>query len=328
MFTLLKSGIFFKKIKKYALPALLVFIALMLAAFPEKYSQTTFRGLKIWAVNVLPSLLPFFFLTALLTSTGCLFTLAGYMSPLTRFLYGADGVAAYAQIMSFLSGYPVGLKIAADLYGAGAIGSRQATKMSAFCSTSGPLFIVGSVGTAMFGDKITGYILLFSHLLSSVLCGILFRFLSSDERAAAPIVNESAKNNVLYESVYSSVISVAVVGAFIALFYTFASILSDIGIFKPVISLLSPLIGENNAHGVALATIECTFACKMFALSPSALSTALACGAISLGGLSVWCQSAIYLNKTRAKFSVFALSKLVHTALSIIICYCLCLIFK
>lgn len=303
-----------------------VFMIFMLAAFPERYIKTTFTGLSVWALNVLPSLLPFFFLTALTTKNKCLSLFSAKLSPLTRVLYRSEGVAAYVQIMSFLSGYPIGAKMISDLKAGGVIDEKDATKLSTFCSTSGPMFIVGSVGTGMFKSGKTGLILLSAHLISSILCGIIFRFLPHDKRACARTEIKKC-DNVLYESVYSSVVSVAVIGGFIAIFYTFSQIVTDLKIFLPLSALLTPLIGENNANGVCLSIIECTFACKTFAEKITPLSTALACAAVSFGGLSVWCQSAAYLIKAKAKFSVFALSKIVHTVCSFAVCYALLAIF-
>ena len=319
--------IFLKNYRIILLFALLGFVTIMLVVFPDRYADTTFTGIKVWAFNVLPSLLPFFFITALMTGTGSLTKITDKLSPVTRFLYRTGGISAYVQIMSFLSGYPVGVKIAADLYDRGVIDKYEVTKLSTFCSTSGPLFIVGSVGTAMFANKKAGIILLCAHLLSSVLCGVIFRFLptGSDRPISADLTAKC--DNVLYESIYSAVLSVAVVGGFIAVFFTFAAILSDVGVFIPIIKLLSPVVGENDANGIAIGLIECTFACRTFSATLTPLSVSLACGAISFGGLSVWCQSAVYLNKARADFKIFAFSKLTHTVLGFVICYVICMIF-
>ena len=300
----------------------------MLVVRPERYTLSTFNGIKIWAVTVLPSLFPFFFLTALLTRFCQLDKLSCRLSPATRFLYKSRGVFGFVQIMSFLSGYPVGVKMLADLSKKGVISSAQATKGATFCSTSGPLFIVGSVGYAMFGDKRCGFILLLSHYLSAILCGVAFRFLKNEESPACRSLESGREKdeNVLYESVYSSVISVAVVGGFIAVFYTLSQILTDLNVFAPLTALLTPVIGKGNAEGVCLSLIECTFACKSFSSANTALSLPLAAGAISLGGLSVWCQSAIYLKAAGADFRVFSAAKLLQAFISVAICSLLTLL--
>ena len=323
-----KAKAFLKKLPEIFLLLSLAFVAGMLVLFPNKYVEATFTGIKVWAVNVLPSLLPFFFITALATATGSLTKITRLTSPFTGFLYRTDGIAAFVQVMSFLSGYPVGVKIAADLYERGVIGGREATKLCTFCSTSGPMFIVGSVGTAMFRNKTVGFILLFSHLTASVLCGVIFRWLPTSKPRNVCAKTGVTTDNVLYESVYSAVLSVAMVGGFIAVFFTFATILFDVGLFTPIVWVLSPLIGENNAKGVAMGIVECTFACKILSESVTPLSVSLACGAISCGGLSVWCQSAVYLNKAHADLKIFALSKLTHTVLSFALCYGVCAVLS
>ncbi|MBP5177285.1 MAG: hypothetical protein ILP02_01735 [Clostridia bacterium] len=317
---------FLLKVKKSAgrtvFLILVAFIAAMLVTRPDRYAESAFTGLKVWAVSVLPSLLPFFFITALLTTTGALGSLTKVAAPVTRFLYGANGISAFVQAISFLSGYPVGVKVACDLKDNGVIGPLSVTKLSTFCSTSGPTFIVGSVGVAMMNSKIAGITMLCCHIAASVACGVIFRRLPCG-RQAAPLKGKTC-DNVLYESVYSSVISVAIVGGFIAVFYTFACILSDVGVFSPLTGLLSPVIGKDYAEGVAFSRIECTFACKSFSTFVSPLGVALSCGAISFGGLSVWCQSATYLIKAGADVKTFALSKLTHAVLSFVFCLTVC----
>ena len=315
-----------KSIFPAALTVFLSFIAVMLAVRPDRYVATTYTGLKVWAVSVLPSLLPFFFLTALLSKSGQIEKFSKLTSPATRLLYRTGGIASYVQMSSFLSGYPVGIKIAADLKNGGIIDENEATKLCTFCSTSGPLFIVGTVGTGLFASKKIGFILIISHLTASVLCGMVFRFLPCGSAKSSRFSLQKSSDNVLYESVYSAVISVLIVGGFISIFFTLSAILTDIGLFSPLLNVLKPLVGQTNAEGICLSLIECTFACKALSVSVNATSVCLAEAAISLGGLSVWCQSAVYVKAAGAKFSVFALSKLVHTVLSAIICYLVILI--
>lgn len=318
-----------KLLKKFdgalAVSILVATLMIILVVYPDRYVSTTFDGIKVWAFNVLPSLLPFFFFTNLLTRLKYASDFALSLSPVSRVLYGADGLGVYAQVMSFLSGYPVGVKIISDLYSGGLIDRKQATKYSTFCSTSGPLFIVGTVGVAIFQSKKIGVILLISHLLSSILTGVIFRCVKTAE-SKTPTVAFAATDNILYESVYSSVVSVSIVGGFIAVFYTIARVCFDFNLFYPLTALLSPLVGEKNANGIAMGLIECTFACRQFAENVSILSVCLSCGAITFGGLSVWCQSAVYIKKANASFITFALSKIVQCVISMIICYLLLLI--
>ena len=294
--------------------ASIVCAMLALAIYPDRYVTAALDGLKIWAVTVAPSLLPFFFLTALLTKTKAVSSLAKRAEPLGNFLYGGGGLAVYLQAMSFLSGYPIGAKTVADLYLGGAISGKEAEKLSVVSSTSGPLFIVGGIGVSMFGDKKVGLIILISHYLSSVFCGVVFRNLGSKKMTMTSI-SATKCENVLYESIYSSVLSVAIVGGFIAVFYTLARIALDAGAYFPIVSLLRPVFGEPLATGIAIGITECTTGIKLIStVGVGAAGVGAATALVTLGGVSVWCQSAVYLGKAKVRISVFALSKIIGAA--------------
>ena len=57
-----------KKNKKinYFLTFLILLIILNMVIFPKKYINSCFNGISAWALNVLPSVLPFMFFTKLL----------------------------------------------------------------------------------------------------------------------------------------------------------------------------------------------------------------------------------------------------------------------
>ena len=312
----------FKKISGVSYAILLAFCMAMLVVFPERYLSTIFFGIKIWATTVLPSLLPFFFLTALFTKTDTLFTLTKWAGGATRALYRQDGIAAYVQMMSFLSGYPIGVKIVADLYTKGDIDEHQAKKLAVVSSTSGPLFIVGGIGVAMFSSSRIGYILLISHYLSSVILGIIFRYLP-DGNGRLTLKREN-EENVLYESAYSSVISALIVGAFIAVFYTFANVLYDSRLLYPLQLLLSKIMGSELSDGFIIGLVECTTGIRMISLSAATpISISLVCSLVTLGGLSVWCQSIIYLKKAKVKSGFFILIKFLQAVIAFCLCYLL-----
>lgn len=161
-----------KNLRRRRLPAallsvLLLFLLCLLLTAPARYAEACIQGMALWAKAVLPALFPFLILTGLLTKLGAAQKLADRLSPLTEKI-GLPGSAAYCLLVSLLSGYPVGSRTVADLYKGGAITREQAKRMSVLCSTSGPMFLVGSVGGAMFGSAAAGAVLLAAHLLAVV----------------------------------------------------------------------------------------------------------------------------------------------------------------
>lgn len=297
---------------------LLFLIAAFIAANAKRYSKIAFDGVKLWALSVLPPLFPFFFLSSLITGTGLTEKLANVFSPFTRFFYKTGGVSAYPRIMSLISGYPVGVRVISDLCLSGAITSDEASDYAVICSTSGPNFIIGCVGTCFGGYGLT---LFFVHLFSSFLAGVIFGFFVKTKPKSKAVIGKKT-NLSLGDSVYSAVVSVLTLGGFVTIFYIFSNILADLKIFYPLVKILTPVLGAAKADGLVTGLIECTFGCKKLAESGAdAMSLSLASLVISFGGLSVWAQSKAYLKRANASFFKFAAAKTVQSLVSFLVAF-------
>ncbi len=177
---------------------LIIFFLVCMISSPDKFIEQSLDGISAWAFNVLPSVLPFMFFTKVLSSLGTMQKLTRPFSPLSWALFRTPSISIYTFFMAILSGYPVGSKMVADLYSQGQISKPDAYKMTSFCSTSGPMFIVGAVGIGMFHSSKIGYILFISHLFGAVLNGILYRNLkikNTDEPYNFVSVNNAYPNN-------------------------------------------------------------------------------------------------------------------------------------
>ena len=303
---------------------------------PDVYVASALEGVKLWALVVLPSLLPFFFFTSLLAKIGATERMARTLKKPCQKIFGTSGYAAYAFLMSILSGYPVGAKIIGDLGENGLIDETDATKMSSFCSTSGPLFIVGSVGVGMFGSAAAGKLLFITHAFSALITGLIFRFFGrtkitttltnknapkSCRPHVSPAKTRAANGNALYDCVYSSVISIATVGGFICVFYVVADIFQNLDLLRPIWKTLFFVTkNEPLSRAFSYGLIECTRGCKMLALCGlSTYSLAFASSLIAFGGVSVLVQSVCFLKKANVKIPVFLLAKTIQTAISFLL---------
>ena len=302
----------------------LLFLTFALVYNPKRYITACIEGLTIWIVAVLPSLLPFFFITLLITNLGIAGSLAKKCAPLTKLLYASGGEGAFVQIMSFISGYPVGARLVAQLYLDGSIDSKEATKISLFTSTSGPMFIIGSVGVGMFSSKTVGIILICSHFLATILNGIIFRGFNKRESLNA-LKLKKYSGNLLYDCAYSSTISCLIVGCFIAVFYVFFQILNDFNLISPIAHLFNILFqDEKKALGFCAGLIELTNGCILLSKSSDALSISLTAFLISFGGLSVIIQSISFLKQANVNIKTFIFSKLIQAITTFIICLIMC----
>ena len=160
-------------------------------------------GVSVCGDVVIPSLFPFFLLAEFIALSGATDTLSKPLSPFTKFIFGLPKAAAAPIFLSFISGYPVGASLAKRLYDSGKISHRDAEKMLTFTVNSSPAMLIFAVGIGMLGSKEYGYLLLFVHILASVLNGVLFSriILAFDDRRRMKKVNHSSTKNKIIERI-------------------------------------------------------------------------------------------------------------------------------
>lgn len=294
---------------------------------PEIAITSFSEGINIWATKVLPSLLPFFLLTKLLSYTNFVNVIGKCLTPLTQKLYGVGGVSGYIYAMSIISGYPVGAKLTSDFYYNKIIDSRQASVITSFTSTSGPLFILGSVAIGLFNNKLLGLILLISHYLSAIINGFIYRKKNKEMINAQ---NTLANNNFLNESMTSSITSIMVVGGFIALFYMVINICVSCNIFEPICIVLEKLnISKDITTAIICGLTEVTTGCIYLSQTNVGFLTisSILSFLISFGGLSIHAQAYCFLKNFNMPYYLFFLQKLTHAIISAIITILLVIIF-
>ncbi len=318
-----------KKTKKFLEPLFFLFLVLssVLLAMDRRYSACVKDGLTLWLTCVLPSLFPYFFITALLSTLKTTTKISKFVSPLTKKLFNVNGYVGYAFFLSLISGYPLGAKTISELKESNLISSTESERGSALCSTSSPMFLIGSVGNLMFKSAKFGLLLFTAHVLSAIIIGLIFSFYKKSQPCATAQKSIPLKSadNVLYESAYSSVISVLIVGALITIFYLLTEILINLKILSPLINLLS-LITKNPAlsKSVVLGGFECTRGLKLLSEQGfSSITLPIASAICSFGGLSVIAQSTTYLKKAKIKTAPFLISKILSAVISFFIAFLL-----
>ncbi len=305
---------------------IIAFMIMMLAK-PQFYLDSARRGLSLYATSVLPSLFPFYFFSLLLTYIGAAKTVSGIFQKPVKLLYNAPKESSYILLLSMLSGYPVGASMTAELYESGVITQQEAKAISSFASTSGPVFILGTVGSAIFDNVKIGVIILVAHYLAALLNGVIFRVKRSkaptdrnkfasgfksnaklcaadkpDYRPEVGILSQNNQDSVMSRTISSSTLSMLYVGGYIVLC---GMLVDTLSLFK-IDDLLINALGEISAQPVIAVLnglIEMTrgsIACADCA--NMRLGTALCAGIISLGGLSVTLQNYTFLSRCGMSF--------------------------
>ena len=325
--TFLKSGMLFDT----AFTIVIFLVMLLIISNPATFTSGTIEGLKLFFFKVFPGLFPFMILTKLLTELGVLFRFTSKFDRFSRKVFGTPGVSLYCFLMSIVSGYPIGAKIIGDLHEKRLISDEDARKMSVFCTTSGPIFVIGTVGLFMFKNYTLGLILYACHIISSILLGIIFNLVSRKKREkspTAPVIEFVKKENIVTECVNSTINSLFVVGAYITMFYLVTELLESLHLFDAITNVASPLLiklhlDPKYLNGVLYGILEVTRGTQELSLISGNASLVLAAGILSFSGLSIIMQSMAFLKNTKIKARNFILTKMLHAILATVICWIL-----
>lgn len=309
--------------------SVLIFICIFVFVFnPTKYMQSISNGLTVWAIAVIPALFPFFVLSKLLVELNFFDRFSKYISPVTRKLFKAPAISGYIFIVSIVSGYPIGAKLIEEYYKKGLLNATQCKKIATFTSTSGPLFILGTVGGKFLGNSTLGFILLFCHIASAICCGIFFRNFYCDETNLLPTPEKHIEKNVLNECIYSSVIGILTVGAFICLFYMFIDMLFATDVVQRTTQFFFPE-NSNTVQAFLTGLFEVTRGCQELSLlGLSNTSVTVLCSTlISFGGLCIMLQSFTYLKECKISFKQIFTVKIMQASITSLLTYFVCLSF-
>lgn len=316
--------VLFVKYKNLFVIGIVLIFMLALILQPQIYMQSVLNGILLWGTAVLPALFPFFFFTGLLIKMKAIDKLGAFFTKFTEKLFHCPGSSGIIYILSIISGYPVGAKIASEMYKQGALTSAQVMRINAFASTSGPLFIVGSVGVGMFFSHTCGLIVLFSHFVGALLNGLLYRnYRYRHEKLNSTFVLNKNTQDILSTTMYDSIISILLVGGYIAIFFIVIDVLFNCGI----LSILSDGIGkilamlglpEIMSTGLASGIFEVTRGCLDLSKSGTSLSilTPLICVLISWGGVSIHLQALTFLGKCKINTGIYFLQKFTQSIIS------------
>lgn len=326
----------FTNIRGILMVILLIGLFALLITDPEGVLSSGQKAVELCLNVIIPSLLPFFIISRLILNTGTIHTISRLFSPVVKPLFNLPGAAAFPIIAGWFSGYPAGAKYTSDLYKKGLLTNKQAERLLCFCNNSGPLFIVGAVGTGYFKSPSLGLTFLVCHILASFTVGILQRFIfkdSSDEIKKDKVVTAAKtefSSHMLTDAIIDSMTSLMQICGTIIFFAVLVQTLETAGIFSGVSKLISFLTQSDTAESIKILTagsFEITYGLFLLSRSVSIpmnfkiLLTSFLCG---FGGLSVFtqvtffCPPDIKLNKYLFGKLMHGLTASVYTALFLI----------
>ena len=303
-----------KKKKSVNIPPFLVTLFLILSVcafsfFSSKVSEFVKDGLKLCYSAIIGSVFPFVIITDILCAEAE-FDKLPLASRLFERLFKINGYAISAFITGILCGFPIGVKVAADLYKRGIISKNECERLISFSNNTGPAFLIAGVGAGMRASSKDGIILYASMVISSVLVGIALGIGNKPGTSQKP--PKKSDFNIV-SSVRNAAENTLYICAFIVLFSVVVGFFSIVIKNDIIYTHLVPFIEIGNA-AKTLA--------KSSALSGKA-SLIMSSFAVSFSGISVHLQAKSFLEGTDismklhffAKFSQGLVSALITAIL-------------
>ncbi|SDZ01948.1 sporulation integral membrane protein YlbJ [Proteiniborus ethanoligenes] len=344
----------FKNIKTYLLVILVLFLVSCLIIYPNNTINAALNGFRTWSNIILPSLMPFFIGAEVLIGLGVVNFFGVLLEPIMYPLFGVSGKGSFPFVMSISSGYPVGVTLVSKLRNENIIDKIEAQRLVSFCSTSGPLFMIGAVSIGMFRNPAIGTLLASSHYLGAITVGFLFKNYGKIEnlnngyskgrinyfrKALYSLVQARKKDGrnismLMSDSIRSSFESMFMIGGFIIIYSVIIEILmvtKFINFFSSLFMVIFPVdIDIELIKGFISGLLEVTNGCKLISKANGSSFISQLCAVsflIGWSGLSIHSQAISAIGTTDINPKLYLLAKGLHAFISFIYSYILYKLF-
>lgn len=310
---------------------------------PQETVTAAGIGCKLWFTILLPALLPFFIVAELMVSLGFVNFLGVILEPVMRPIFRLPGCSSLVVVMGFTSGFPIGAVLSRKLYDEKLLTADETERLVSFTNNSSPLFILGAVGVGMFASPAIGYLLAFSHYLSNILLGVLWRFRASPQSSRInpnkqPLLQEACQTflqhhnprgigALLGDAIKNSLNNILAIAGFVIIFSVLTRMLAVWGIMDGVALILSYIFKSLSlpyqvAYGLGMGMFEITLGTRTVVLASQAdlLYKLLAVsGVLAFSGFSIIAQVMSVMAGTPVRLSFYVLSRLIQITLSLMI---------
>ena len=295
--------------KKIAIWILSASVIALMIALPHKAIEYAQYSMGICVEMIIPTLFPFFICSGILIYSGFCDTLSKMFRFCMKPQFGVSPAGAAAFVLGIISGYPLGAVTAGQLYESGYLTQTEAERLCAFCNNSGPLFIIGSVGAAVYGNIGFGVMLYIIHILASLTVGVLFRFYKKSSYTAPPTVMTSPMRptgEVVSIALSNAINTMLTVCGAVVFFGMTGRLLLDLLPLDGILYALSAGLMEFVNGTVAVSQLDIKMSTRL-------IMTAFIVG---FAGLSVHAQVIAVIAKYKFSLLPYFIGKLLHGILA------------
>ena len=242
-------------------------LLLFLLLHPAESLLAAREGLTLWLNVMLPTLLPFLILTGILLKTGNIRKLLNPATPLAKPLLGLSPAGTYVLILGLLCGYPMGAKLAHDLYIDQQISRREGEYLLSFSCNASPAFILSYMAGDCLENRISSVRILILLLSADIVCMLFFRFLVYRGCTVSPIKpirrkketsGQDSTGVILDVSIMNGFETITRLGGYILMFSLIFACISYYWPFSPLTGTLltAPIELTTGLHKIASADLS------------------------------------------------------------------------
>lgn len=303
--------------KKLIYVIMIIFIIFYMIVCPTQACKASENGILLWFHQVLPALLPFTMISAMVMRSGLLSFLESHLpAPFVRL----GAARLYIIFCGFLFGFPIGSKLACDCYHAGLIRKRDAQILSTFTNNLSPAFLLNYVLHAKLHSAYPASVTLGILYLPPLCTGCLLLFRQSDaqkEKSMKKTSRFQMDMQIVDAGILSGFETLIKLCGYIVFFSMLGSIVNAVSLLPPAIRLF------------LCASLEVTNGIAVIAARslPSIAEYPACIGLLAMGGLSGIAQTASMLSQAGLSLSSYVKMKLFFTACSVFFAAAFCLLF-
>ncbi len=241
-----------------------VFFALI-TAFPKYATIPTGNAVLFCAKTLVPSLFIYMILSKVIITL-----------PLTDRLAKRFGIEPFMFVAGNLCGCPIGAKNAVSLYETGRIDKKHAEFLTSFTNNASVSFIIGFVGSELFGDAKVGLRLFVYQVVATFLTALIMKRLIFGKAKIPKAKSTSFRKIGVYEAITDSALTIINLCAIATFFMVCGSAISDFFGFDEFSEAILKSLLEFSSGCVSASQIG-TFAVQITAFSVgfSGLSVAM-----------------------------------------------------
>lgn len=296
-----------------------------LIIFPKSSIDSVLNGTNLFINSVFPTLFPFLILTNILINYGGIDIFAKLLGPIIAKPLRISKNSIFPLLISFICGYPLGIKYVNDMYNQKIIGKNEFIRMTNIASNASPLFIIGTIGVSMLQNKTFGYILLFANYVSCIIMSFIIPIKKDTLIPDIKLDKHKSKNNfgdILKFSLENALKTCAIVGGFIILFSLVKEILIN-NFYTQILLKELPVL-----KSIIIGIFEITNGINL--LIDTNISIQLKLSIISLlcsfsgSCIILQCYSFVYKN-TEFKINKYIFYKLIQAIIAFVITFIICI---